>query len=165
MFDFTLSLQPVVQFMTLLPAPCFEELVSTFADEVRKAFDRTATRVRAIVHLLQFPTSGNLRDYSHIQSPPLSPTTPILGPVEAQRNRCPLAATQPDGSTASEFSNSFVNIVGFSPSEGEAVATQAKESGETIARCFNSGEELMRGMGAAVLMTLGGMVVHSRNTG
>ena len=56
-------------------------------------------------------------------------------------------------------------IVGFSPSEGEAVATQAEESGETIARCFNSGEELMRGMGAAVLMTLGGMVVHSRNTG
>ena len=39
-------------------------------------------------------------------------------------------------------------MVGFCPSEGEAVATQAEESGETIARCFNSGEELMRGMGA-----------------
>src|SRR6266436_6917095 len=50
MFDFTLSLQPILQFMTLLPAPCFEELVSTFAYEVRNAFDRTATRVRAIVH-------------------------------------------------------------------------------------------------------------------
>src|SRR6266498_100515 len=93
MFDFTLSLQPVIQFMTLLPAPCFEELVSTFADEVRDAFDGTATRVRSRVHFRQFPTSGNLRDYSHIQSPPLSSTTPILGPVEARRNRCPLSAT------------------------------------------------------------------------
>src|SRR6266566_9237961 len=93
MFDFTFSLQPVIQFMTLLPAPCFEELVSTFADEVRDAFDGTATRVRGRVHFRQFPTSGNLRDYSHIQSPPLSSTTPILGPVEARRNRCPLSAT------------------------------------------------------------------------
>ena len=67
MFDFTLSLQPVIQFMTLLPPPGFEELVSTFANEVRNAFDRTATRVRAIVHFRQFQTSGNLSDYSHIQ--------------------------------------------------------------------------------------------------
>src|SRR5260370_13007358 len=66
MFDFTPSLQPVIQFMTLLPSPCFEELVSTFADEVDDTFDGTATRVRAIV-LLQYPTSGNLSDYSHIQ--------------------------------------------------------------------------------------------------
>ena len=36
--------------------------------------------------------------------------------------------------------NRFINIIGCSPSEGEAVATQAEESGETIARCFNSGE-------------------------
>ena len=38
MFDFTLSLQPVIQFMTLPPPPGFEELVSTFANEVRNAF-------------------------------------------------------------------------------------------------------------------------------
>jgi len=67
MFDFTLSLQPVIQFMTLLPAPCFEEVVSTFADEVRNAFDRTATRVRSRVHFRQFQTFGNLSDYGHIQ--------------------------------------------------------------------------------------------------
>src|SRR6185503_5496686 len=67
MLDFTLSLQPVIQFMTLLPAPCFEELVSTFADEVRNAFDRTATRVRSRVHFRQFQTFGNLSDYGHIQ--------------------------------------------------------------------------------------------------
>src|SRR5438552_18978252 len=64
MLDFTLSLQPVIQFMTLPPPPGFEELVSTFANEVRNAFDRTATRVRAIVHSVQFQTSGNLSDYS-----------------------------------------------------------------------------------------------------
>src|SRR6266536_5492128 len=39
MFDFTLSLQPVIQFMTLPPPPGFEELVSTFANEVRNAFE------------------------------------------------------------------------------------------------------------------------------
>src|SRR6266496_2148069 len=93
MFDFTLSLQPVIQFMTLPPPPVFEELVSTFADEVGDAFDGTATRVRSRVHFRQFQTIGNLRDYSHIQSPPLSSTTPILAPVEGRRNRCPLSAT------------------------------------------------------------------------
>ncbi len=93
MFDFTLSLQPVIQFMTLPPPPGFEELVSTFANEVRNAFERTATRIRAIVHSVQFQTSGNLSDDSHIQSPPLASTKPILGPVEARRNRCPLSAT------------------------------------------------------------------------
>ncbi len=67
MFDFTLSLQPVIQFMTLPPSPGFEELVSTFADEVRDALDGTATRVRSRVHFRQFPTSGNLRDDSHVQ--------------------------------------------------------------------------------------------------
>jgi len=61
MFDFTLSLQPVIQFMTLLPAPCFEEVVSAFADEVGDAFDGTASRVRSSVHFRQFQTFGNLR--------------------------------------------------------------------------------------------------------
>ena len=110
MFDFTLSLQPVIQFMTLPPPPGFEELVSTFADEVGNAFDRTATRVRAIVHSVQFQTFGNLSDYSHIQ-------------------------------IASFVSNSFVNIVGFSPSEGEAVAAQTEESRVTIPSGFDPGEE------------------------
>jgi hypothetical protein len=64
MFDFALSLQPVIQFMTLPPPPGFEELVSTFANEVRNAFDRTATRVRAIVHFRQFQTFGNLTDHT-----------------------------------------------------------------------------------------------------
>ncbi len=67
MFDFTLSLQPVIQFKTLPPPPGFEELVSTFANEDRNAFDRTATRVRAIVHSVQFQTFGTLSHYSHIQ--------------------------------------------------------------------------------------------------
>ncbi len=132
MFDFTLSLQPVIQFMTLLPAPCFEELVSTFADEVRNAFERTATRIRAIVHSVQFQTSGNLSDDSHIQSPPLASTKPILGPVEARRNRCPLPATQPDGSTASDFSNSFVNIVGFSPQKAKQSQPRPKNPAKRL---------------------------------
>src|SRR5258706_16051091 len=51
----------------------------------------------------------------------------------------------------------------FLLSESEAVATQAEESGEAIARCFNSGEELIRGMGEDVLMTLAGMVRPIRN--
>ena len=66
MFDFTLRLQPVIQFMTLLPAPCSEELVSTFADEVGDVFDGTATRVRSIVHFRQFQTFGNLTVCSHV---------------------------------------------------------------------------------------------------
>ena len=75
MFDFTLSLQPVIQFITLLPAPGFEELVSTFADEVGDAFDGTATRVRSRVHFRQFQTFGNLIDYGHVQVFALSSTT------------------------------------------------------------------------------------------
>ena len=75
MFDFTLSLQPVIQFVTLLPAPCFEELVSTFADEVGDTFDGTATRVRGNVHFRQFQTFGNLSDHSHVQVFALSSTT------------------------------------------------------------------------------------------
>jgi len=78
--DFTLSLQPVIQFMTVLPAPCFEELVSTFADEVRNAFEKTATRVRVIVHSVQFQTFGNLSDYSHVQ---------IASFVLINTDRCP----------------------------------------------------------------------------
>jgi hypothetical protein len=57
MFDFTPRLQPVIQFMTLLPSPCFVELVSTFADEVGDTFNGTATRVRAIA---SFACSGGL---------------------------------------------------------------------------------------------------------
>jgi len=64
MFDFVLGLQPVIQLMTLPPPPGFEELVSTFANEVRNAFDRTATRVRAIVHFRQFQAFGNLTDHT-----------------------------------------------------------------------------------------------------
>jgi hypothetical protein len=75
MFDFTLSLQPVIQFMPLPPPPGFEELVSTFADEVGDAFDGTATRVRSIVHFRQFQTFGNLTDYSHVQVFALLSTT------------------------------------------------------------------------------------------
>src|SRR6266540_6792063 len=75
MFDFTLSLQPIIQFMTLPPPPCFEELVSTYADKVGDAFDGAATRVRAIVHFRQFQTFGNLSDYSHIQISSFFPTT------------------------------------------------------------------------------------------
>jgi hypothetical protein len=74
MFDFTLSLQPVIQLMTLLPPPCFEELVSTFADEVGDAFDGTATRVRAIVQFRQFQMFGNLSDHNHVQVFDLSST-------------------------------------------------------------------------------------------
>jgi hypothetical protein len=136
MFDFTLSLQPVIQFMTLLPSPCFEELVSTFADEVGDTFDGTATRVRAIVHLLQYPTSDNLSDYSHIQiaSFVLNNTdgcTRVSNHVSSEY--LPASPAQPDGSTARDFSNSFINIIRFPPSEGEPLATQAEESGETIA--------------------------------
>ena len=66
MFDFTLSLQPVIDFMTLPPPPGFEELVGTFANEGRNAIDATATRVRTIVHFRQFKTFGNLTGI-HIQ--------------------------------------------------------------------------------------------------
>ena len=75
MFDFTLSLQPVIQFMTLPPPPGFEELISTFANEVRNAFDRTATRVRGRVHFRQFQMFGNLTDHSDVQVLALCSTT------------------------------------------------------------------------------------------
>src|SRR5260370_21511736 len=100
MFDFTPSLRPVIQFMTLRPSPGLEELVSTFADEVGDTFDGTATRVRAIV-LLQYPTSGNLSDYSHIQiaSFVLNNTdgcTRVSNHVSSEY--LPASPAQPDGS-------------------------------------------------------------------
>ena len=111
MFDFTLSLQPVIQFMTLLPSLCLEELVSTFADEVGNTFDETATRVRAIVHLVQYPTSGNLSDSSHNQIASF-----VLNNTDGYSNvsnhvsseYLPASPAQPDGSTARDFSNSFI---------------------------------------------------------
>ena len=50
-------------------------------------------------------------------------------------------------------------------SKGEAVAAQAEKPGVAVTGSFDPREELMRGVGAAVLMTFGVVLMSHGNTG
>jgi hypothetical protein len=54
----------------------------------------------------------------------------------------------------------------FNNSEGETVAARSEESGVAVAGGFDAGEKLMRCVSAAVLMTLGAvLIVPHRHAG
>lgn len=49
MFDFTLRLQPVIQFVTWLRTPCFKELIGPYTDMIGNASIRVGVSTSMIV--------------------------------------------------------------------------------------------------------------------